>query len=54
MDDVDLDALASDLGRVRFFLGGGARAAASEGRVISERELCKLFKGGSHIFVKLC
>ena len=27
-----------ELGKVRFFLGGGGRAGASEGRVISESE----------------
>ena len=46
------------LGKVRFFLGGGGRAGASEGRVIGESKHQKgrshtsseLFKGGSHIF----
>lgn len=47
--DVDLDALASDLGKVRFFLGG--RAGASEGRVISERELLSNFFNEDFFFV---
>ena len=41
MDSVKLNlyvSRAKSLGEVRFFLGGGGRAGASEGRIISESE----------------
>lgn len=49
MDDVDLDALASDLGRVRFFLGWGRGLRPQRGGLLVKESFVSYSREG-HTF----